>query len=119
MLLQGKTVAITRPRRQANELARIISKHGGKPYIVPTVEIKFGKAQKPVKEFIHKVADGKVDYVIFTSVNGIIGLLKIAEELRAKNKIIDLLNKVNIIAIGPKTKTKLFGSFPSPIFDVE
>lgn len=107
MSLRGKTVAITRPRPQAEELARVILRLGGKPYIAPTVEIKVKEEHQPIERFIRKLLEEKVDYVIFTSVNGILGLLKISEELEKKIRILDLLNKVNVIAIGPKTKTEL------------
>lgn len=104
--LRGKTIAITRPREQARQLAAIIRKLGGKPYITPTIEIKTGNRSQ-IKKFIRKVIDYQIDCVIFMSRNAVNIVIKAAENLRLKPDFIAALNRVSIIGIGPKTKGKL------------
>jgi len=104
--LRRKTIAVTRPKEQARQLAAVIKKLGGKPYIAPTIEIKTGNGSQ-IKKFIRKVFDYQIDCVIFMSRNAVNIVIKAAENLRLKSDFIAALNRVSIIAIGPKTKGKL------------
>ena len=54
MSMKGKTIAITRPKAQAEKLAEIIIEKGGIPCIVPTVEIVPMKDLSLLKEFSNK-----------------------------------------------------------------
>lgn len=104
MSLRGKVIAITRPEKQADELADTISRLGGKPYKVPTIVIKPSLPDDLIKEFTEKIHDEQVDFLIFTSVNGVkilMDYLKPNLEFRKK------IEKTTIIAIGPKTKKEL------------
>ncbi len=104
MSLKGKVIAITRPEKQADELADMINRFGGRPYKIPTIVIKPSLRDDLIKQFIEKIRDEKVDFLIFTSVNGVkilIDYLKPNLEFRKK------IEKTTIIAIGPKTKKEL------------
>jgi uroporphyrinogen-III synthase len=101
--LKGKTVAITRPREQAKEAGKLIKQKGGKPYFLPTIEIKGPPDLAVVKNFVEQLATGLVDYVIFMSVNGVQHLLHAADKLGLKGKLKTRLNKVVTMAVGPKT----------------
>ena len=105
--MKGKTVAITRPRGQAEEAAEIIKKKGGKPYLMPAIEIKGPSDLKPIKKFIGELQKKEVDYVIFMSVNGARYLLNIAESLGQLEETADGLRKTRIIAVGPRTAQEL------------
>ena len=107
MSLKGKVIAITRPKKQARELAELVSRLGGKPYVAPTVEVKPLRDKHPITEFVNKVLNGRVDYVIFMSVNGVTSLIDSLKNLEQKNGFLKELNRVMIVAIGPKTEGKL------------
>jgi len=105
--LSGKTVAITRPAQQASELAEMISSLGGKPFIVPTVEINPLRDRQLLESFIRRVVEGQIDYAVFMSVNAVKGLIDTSEILGLRSGLITMLKKVFVIAIGPKTKAEL------------
>jgi uroporphyrinogen-III synthase len=105
--LKGRVVAITRPIGQTDEIASLVSKLGGTPYIAPTVEIKPTKNLTPVREFIKKAIAGQIDFIIFTSQNGIVGLVDASQKLKLKAELLAALNSSKIVAIGPRTKEKL------------
>jgi hypothetical protein len=69
--LKGRTVAVTRPTGQAEEAGEMIAKRGGKPYLIPTIEIKGPRDLSATKKFIEALARDEVDYVIFMSINGV------------------------------------------------
>jgi uroporphyrinogen-III synthase len=105
--LKGKTIAITRPRSQAEEAAKMIEKRGGKPYLIPAIEIKGPSDLKPIKKFIDELQKKEVDYVIFMSVNGVRYLLSAAESLGQLHETLDGLRKTVMIAVGPRTAQEL------------
>jgi len=105
--LKGKTVAITRPCGQADEEADIIRKLGGKPYLVPTIEIKHLIDPSPVGKFITELENGTVDFVVFMSVNGVKHLLAAAETLKSSEQALEGLRKTTTIAVGPRTAQEL------------
>jgi len=105
--LKGKTVAITRPREQAEETGKLIKQYGGKPYFIPSIEIKAASDLSAVESFIAELAKEKIDYVIFMSVNGIRYLLSSAENLGLKTQLKKGLEKTLTMAVGPKTAQEL------------
>jgi uroporphyrinogen-III synthase len=105
--LKSKTIAITRPRGQAGDLARMVAARGGKPYFIPAIEIKPPSDLDPIKKFISELHSGTVDYVIFMSVNGVRYLLSAAESLALLDETVAGLKKTVTIAVGPKTAQEL------------
>ena len=105
--LKGKTIAVTRPRGQAEEAAAMIKKRGGKPYFIPAIEIKPPTNLKPIKKLVDELQKGEVDYVIFMSVNGVRCLLDAAENLNLLDETLKGLRKTTITAIGPRTAHEL------------
>lgn len=105
--LKGRTVAVTRPRDQAEEAGKMIEKKGGKPYFIPTIEIKGPSDLSAIKKFIVDLMKGEVDYVIFMSINGVRHLLSAAESLGLKNQLKEHLEKTVTIAVGPRTAQEL------------
>jgi uroporphyrinogen-III synthase len=105
--LKGKTIAITRPREQAEEGGKLIVQKGGKPYFMPTIDIKGPGDLSAIKNFIYALAEEKVDYVIFMSVNGVQHLLDVAATLGLKKQLKTCLNVVGTLAVGPKTAEAL------------
>jgi len=105
--LKGKTIAVTRPREQAEESGKSIKQKGGKPYFIPTIEIKGSCDLSTTKKFIEALLLEKVDYVILMSVNGVRYLLSAAEGVGLQEKLEQGLKKTTIIAVGPKTAREL------------
>jgi len=105
--LKGRTIAITRPGGQAEETGKLIKKYGGKPYSIPTIELKGSNDLSSIKRFIAKLGKGKIDYVIFMSTNGIRYLLSSAETLGKKAQLKEHLEKTVTVAVGPKTAQEL------------
>ena len=105
--LKGKTIALTRPRGQAEEAAEMIREKGGKPYFVPAIEIKAPSDLTPIKKFITELKKGAVDYVVFMSVNGVRHLLSAAESLTLLDETVDGLRKTVTVAVGPRTAQEL------------
>jgi uroporphyrinogen III methyltransferase/synthase len=109
-LLNGKVIAITRPKKEAYELARMISKLGGKPFIASTLELKPIKNKQLIKKFILKLIKEKERknlFLIFMSQNIVSMTIKASEDLRLKNEFLKQLRRVKVVAIGPKTRIKL------------
>lgn len=107
MSLKGKVIAITRPEKQAKELANQVHKLGGKPYIVPTIEIKAIQNTQEITSFCDRILHEKMDFTIFMSVNGVSILIKHSEKIGIKANFIERLNDSTIIAVGPKTGGEL------------
>ena len=105
--MKGKTVAVTRPREQAEETLKEIEDRGGKPYLFPTIEIHGPTNLSAVKRFFVSLQRKRVDYVVLMSVNGVKHLLNAAETLGIRNKIIVNLQNVITIAVGPKTAEEM------------
>ena len=107
MSLKGKVVAITRPMGQAEELASLVTKLGGRPYLAPTVEIRPARNLKPVEEFIRKAIARRLSFTIFMSQNGVIGLVEASEKLKSRPSLLRALKSTTVVAIGPETRKKL------------
>jgi len=105
--LKGRTVAITRPCDQAEETGKMIEKKGGKPYFIPAIEIKGPSDLSSIKKFINDLMKGKIDYVIFMSINGVRYLLSSAESLGLRDQLEHGLEKTVTIAVGPRTAQEL------------
>jgi uroporphyrinogen-III synthase len=105
--LKGRTIAVTRPWGQAEEAGEIIAKKGGKPYLIPTIEIKGPRDLSATKKFIDALVRSEVDYVIFMSINGVRYLLSAAESLGLKDQLKKRLEKTATLAVGPKTAQEL------------
>lgn len=105
--LKGRTIALTRPCGQNDESAQIIRAMGGKPYFIPTIEIKEISNLKPIMDFVAELEKDEVDYVVFMSVNGVKQLFNATEKLNQTNQLMKGLEKTTIIAIGSRTAEEL------------
>jgi len=105
--LKGKTVALTRPCGQAEEAADAVRKRGGEPYFIPAIEVKSPGNLAPIRKFVEELAAGRIDYVIFMSVNGVKYLLEAAENLQQPDQLREGLEKAKVVAVGPRTAQEL------------
>ena len=104
--LTGKTVLLTRPRRQAEESRPLFEAEGAKVLVQPVQEILPAETLAP--ESIAPEALAAVDRVIFSSANGVIFFLNALEEAdrdgggrRAR------LREIPLAAVGPGTEREL------------
>jgi uroporphyrinogen-III synthase len=108
MSLAGLTVAVTASRR-AQELANLIRRLGGRPYIAPTVAIEEDQdISKIAQDFSKKLQeDYNIDYVIFMTGTGVYTLMSAAQKLGIDKRIIDRLQHTSIISRSLKPKVIL------------
>lgn len=100
--LFGKTVLITRSRKQVSQLREMLESQGARVLEVPTIEIEpisdFSRLDRSIEEV------GLFDWIVFTSENGADAFFK---RLRTLKKDARLLRDVRVAAIGPGTKARL------------
>ena len=96
--LFGKGVVITRPEKQADDLAQLLTKEGANPIHFPTIKIVPPPDWRDLDAAIKNLED--YDWLIFTSANGVAFFF---ERLFANKKDIRDLKGVKICCIGPAT----------------
>ena len=105
--LKGLTVAITASRR-ALELAHLITNFGGIPYISPTVGIESNMDKSnEAEEFIKKIIEDKLDYVIFMTGPGVYSLMSAAKKLQTESNVVEALKRTIVVARSLKPKIAL------------
>jgi len=101
-----KTIAIMRPAGYLAESVKLAGSMGFKVITAPMIDV-VDKTDANFEGFVERVMKGEVDYVIFTSANGVeFTLLKLDEP----EEFIEQLNKTHVVAIGPRTKNALLRS---------
>jgi len=96
--LFGRGVVITRPEKQADDLAQLLIKEGANPIHFPTIKIIPPPDWRGLDAAIKNLED--YDWLIFTSANGVAFFF---ERLFAKAKDIRDLKGIKICCIGPAT----------------
>jgi uroporphyrinogen III methyltransferase/synthase len=96
--LFGKGVIITRPEKQADDLAQLLIKEGANPIHFPTIKIVPPPNWRELDAAIKNLEE--YEWLIFTSANGVAFFF---ERLFAKKKDIRDLKGVKICCIGPAT----------------
>lgn len=98
-----KVMAIMRPAGYLAKSVKLANSMGFKAITAPMIDV-VDKTDANFKGFYERIMDGAVDYVIFTSANGVeFTFLK----LNSTDEFIDQLNQTRVVAIGPKTKDAL------------
>jgi len=100
--LFGKRVLVTRPRRQASELAHGLVLLGAVPIILPAVDIRPPADWTPVDRALTKLQ--AYHWVVFTSVNGVHAFM---ERLKVVDQDVRAFGTAKLAAIGPKTAEAL------------
>jgi uroporphyrinogen III methyltransferase/synthase len=100
--LFGKGIVITRPERQADELAVLLEKEGAQAINFPTIKIVPPQDWNALDGAINKL--DMYDWLIFTSANGVQYFF---ERLFALNKDIRALKGIKICCIGPATAEQI------------
>jgi uroporphyrinogen decarboxylase len=88
--------------RFAQEMANLISRHGGIPQMAPSM------AEVPLEEnvrafdFAEKLLQGEIQVVVFMTGVGTRTLAEVLESQRSRQSLIEALSKTAVIARGPK-----------------
>ena len=111
MSLHGITVAITSSRR-ASELANLVRKFRGIPYIAPTIGIKNKTPlNSECNHFIETISNVKMHFFIFMTGVGVFNLFQTLQKLQKLTTVNERLQDTIIIARSnkPKMELKKFG----------
>ncbi len=99
MQLTGRKIVITRPSDQQEEFDVLLSSLGAETVRFPVISIAPPDSWKDADRAIENIK--KYDWLIFTSVNGVISF---ADRVNTLHKdVIETLRDINICAIGLKT----------------
>src|SRR5262249_22229729 len=99
--LAGRTIAFLEARR-ADELARLVAQQGGTPYVAPALREVPVEDDRPLRAWLHDVASGRFDVVIFLTGVGCRALLERAAEDSERDAVLAGLARARVIARGPK-----------------
>lgn len=107
MSLRGITVAITSSRR-ASELASIVQKFGGVPYIAPTIGIRNNDPLiSECNKFIETINYKKMHFFVFMTGVGVFNLFQNLEKSYQLNNVIERLRDTVVIARSNKPAAEL------------
>jgi len=101
--LSGKKILIFRPRKQSKEIVDEIRLYGGEPILLPMIKIRTLFDENQFRKFLANLSNGKIDYIVFTSVNGVKSLLLNAERFSKISTVVQALKKSVIVAVGERT----------------
>jgi len=105
--LAGKTVLLTRPREQSEEIAARLQTMGAAVIHCPTIEIVPPTDWTPLDESIERLSD--YDWIIFTSANGVRFFFSRLRETKREG-----VSGRLICAIGPATSSALESAGATP-----
>ncbi len=100
--LFGKTVLITRPENQSQELKREFEELGANVLIQPAIEIEAPESFEALDQAIGRLAS--YDWLVFTSSNGVRFLM---ERLRELGQDARALSGLKLACVGPSTSQVL------------
>jgi len=107
MSLRGITVAITSSRR-ASELADLVRKFGGIPYVAPTIGIKNNKPlNSECNQFIETISNQKMHFFVFMTGVGVFNLFQNIQKSNRLNIVNEKFQGTTIIARSNKPKMEL------------
>ena len=105
-MIDGKTIAITRSKDDAEEFVELVSKQNAHPITLPTIEL-VSKGEKIVDEFLKSLEIENPDYSVFMSSKAVSLLIDTAKKISKFEKLQLAIANTIVIAVGPKTKYAL------------
>ena len=97
----GLSVAAFESRR-ADDMARLIAKHGGVPHVSPSMrEIPLEKNTQAI-DFAHRLITGEIGIVVFLTGVGFQQLLEVVERHVDRERYLNALSDITTIVRGPK-----------------
>ena len=86
-MIDGKTIAITRSKEDAQEFIELVSEQNANPITLPTIQL-VSKGEKIVDEFLDTIEKENPDYSVFMSSKAVTLLIDSAKKI---SKFIKLL----------------------------
>jgi uroporphyrinogen-III synthase len=97
------TVAIMRPQGYLEDSLALVKSLDFEAVVCPMLEVRAYQDEN-FNDFVSRTLEGDVDYVIFTSANGVDFTL---ERITEREAFLQALNHATIVAIGPQTRRAL------------
>jgi len=105
-MIQGKVIAITRPKEDSEEFTQLVSDAKAKAISLPTIEL-VSKGEEMVDEFLDAIKINDPDYSVFMSSKAVKLLFDTAKKILKYEKLQLAVANTTVIAVGPKTKAAL------------
>jgi uroporphyrinogen III methyltransferase/synthase len=102
MKLKGKTILVTRARKQASALSNGLRLHGAEVIEAPAIRIEPPKDWQPLDKAIGSL--DSYDWIVFTSANAVEPFM---DRLKLGRRRVADLERISIAAIGPVTEAAL------------
>ncbi len=99
--LAGLSIAALESRR-AEDMARLIAKVGGKPFVSPSMREVPIEENREAVDFAYRVITGEINIVIFMTGVGFKQLLAATERSVDKQRFVNALSDITTIVRGPK-----------------
>jgi len=88
--------------RRAPELAKLIATYGGEPIVAPSMREVPLESNNEALAFVTRLLAGEFDMVVFLTGVGARALLGVAENAHERNEYVAALQRVKVVARGPK-----------------
>ena len=88
--------------RRADDTARLIEKHGGQPFVSPSMREVAMEANADVLNFANELVTGQIDLVVLMTGVGFRHLLEMVEKHTDRERFLNSLADVTTVARGPK-----------------
>lgn len=99
--LHGLTVLALESRR-AQEMAELIRRHGGTPFVAPSLREVPLRENPDAIEFFRRLEAGRLDLVILLTGVGTRALAAALEDICPREHLAELLRRTTVVARGPK-----------------
>jgi uroporphyrinogen decarboxylase len=93
--------------RRADEISKLIQKHGGLPHVSPSMREVPLEDERPAVDFAHRLITGGIDVVIFQTGVGFRQLLDIVQRHVDPQRYLNTLADVTTIARGAKSSAAM------------
>jgi uroporphyrinogen III methyltransferase / synthase len=100
--LAGLTVLVPRARGQAGGFSRLLRERGAEALEVPAIEIRPVASTAELDRAVQELAEGRYDWLVLTSVNGVDALRGRVEALGC-----EVPGRARVAAVGPATEAAL------------
>ena len=105
-MLDGKTIAITRSKDDAEEFIELTQQNNATPIPLPTIEL-VSKGEKIVEEFLNSIKNYDPDYSIFMSSKAVKLLFDTARQVGKIQQLQLAIANTMVMSVGPKTTNSL------------
>jgi uroporphyrinogen-III synthase len=106
IMLNGKTIAITRSKDDASEFISLAQQNNATPIPLPTIEL-VSKGEKIVDEFLESISKYNPDYSVFMSSKAVKLLFDTAKQSGKLEKLQLAVANTIVMSVGPKTSLTL------------